>query len=580
MFLFVIIAPSLRILYCTLSGLSIPPATFARREKLTFRPAVCYTKPQLKKAEKEPGVCMKKAVRRAALCLITAVLLGVCPPPGAAAQAAPDGAVPIRNRADLESIAENPQGSYVLMDHIDMGDAPWTPIPFEGILDGGGYSLYNLTIRQPDPQTAISVDGNHKEYETVFAALFSRAYNADIRSLTLLGADVDIDTPLNCYAAGLVGYAENTLITDCRVFGRVALAMAGRMCGVAGLVGFGYGTASNCEADVTLTLVDNNRAEKCEQFLGGILASGYMDIERCRATVRGYASVYGYVHNGGVVGMYYVHTDERGHAGYVTGNTVNAVVRFFEANDNRRAYCSPIIGEQMHWILELGGNTVEYFENGETRDTATTLLPESCAVPVYAEALTPPACTSFGYTTFTCTGCGYSYTGLYAAPRHQPGQWEVARRAAPDQDGLRVRYCTLCGVQTDEETLISAQTCALSQSSVEMEPGQTVRLTAVVQPENATDGEVLFTSSNQAVATVAADGAVTATGPGSAEITCATRDANASAVCVVLVKTPFPATPVMLLGAGAVLALGLILILAGPARRRKKRRTRHSGPRR
>ncbi|NLW79912.1 MAG: hypothetical protein GXY32_10980, partial [Ruminococcaceae bacterium] len=387
---------------------------------------------------------MKKSFACLALCLC--LFVGVALPARAAAAPAADAIVEITDRAGLEAIAQNPDGHYRLAAHIDMGGAAWQPIPFNGIFDGDGFALYNLTIRAADPVTAVSVDGNRLPYDTQFAALFSRCVSASIQDLTLLGADVALETDQSAYAAGLVGYGENVTLTGCNVWGRVALTVGGPMCGVAGVMGFGYGSITGCTAVADLTLVDTDDTANCEEFMGAILASGYADIEDCTVKLEAWTSVHGYVHNGGVVGMYYVHTDDTGHPGYVRNNTVDATIHFFEDVASRRAYSAPVIGEQMHWVLEIANNTTLQFESDEHTDYSTPLLPESCAAPAYTEAVTAPNCTSFGHTTHTCTGCGYSYTDSYAGPAHTPGDWLVTTPAAAGQNGQREQACTLCGV--------------------------------------------------------------------------------------------------------------------------------------
>ncbi len=59
----------------------------------------------------------------------------------------------------------------------------------------------------------------------------------------------------------------------------------------------------------------------------------------------------------------------------------------------------------------------------------------------------------------------------------------------------------------------------MSQTEAELLPGATLALTATVMPEDATDKTVTWTSSDEAVATVDAEGNVTAVAPGQAEIT-------------------------------------------------------------
>lgn len=74
-------------------------------------------------------------------------------------------------------------------------------------------------------------------------------------------------------------------------------------------------------------------------------------------------------------------------------------------------------------------------------------------------------------------------------------------------------------------------------ATAEVEEGKTVTLTAKVQPDNATDKTVTWTTSNKAIATVA-DGVVTGVAAGQAVITAKAGDKEAT--CTVTVKRPEP----------------------------------------
>ena len=69
--------------------------------------------------------------------------------------------------------------------------------------------------------------------------------------------------------------------------------------------------------------------------------------------------------------------------------------------------------------------------------------------------------------------------------------------------------------------------------------GATVQLTATVLPENASNKNVTWSSSNESVATVSSEGVVTAVASGTATITATTADGtNKSATCAVTVYIP------------------------------------------
>ncbi len=82
---------------------------------------------------------------------------------------------------------------------------------------------------------------------------------------------------------------------------------------------------------------------------------------------------------------------------------------------------------------------------------------------------------------------------------------------------------------------VSVTGVTLDKTTLSLTTGESATLEAVIEPENATNQNVTWKSSNEAVATVT-DGVVTATGASSATITVTTEDGGYSAECVVTVK--------------------------------------------
>ncbi len=325
--------------------------------------------------------------------------------------------VSISTPQQLLDIRQHPGGHYRLAGHIDMAGVPWLPIPFSGTLDGAGYSIYNLRVSQLGEDTAVTVDGNDKEYDTRFAGLFSVLRGADIRNLDLKNVQVDIDTQDNCFAAGLAGFAEDTRLSNITVSGRIHLKQSNVMTGVGGLVGFGMAEVKDCTTQAELVFVDTNPDIRCEQFMGGILACGYGDVVNSSVRIRAYASVHGYVHIGGLVGMYHVHREQdQQRRGLIEGCRVHAAIDFFEKNTDRRAYCYAFTGEKLNKLVKIKNNKVLRFRDKEHKRYDKPLLPEKDENPVYTAVLTPPTATEWGFTTYTCDQCNYSYTDHYKAP--------------------------------------------------------------------------------------------------------------------------------------------------------------------
>ena len=64
----------------------------------------------------------------------------------------------------------------------------------------------------------------------------------------------------------------------------------------------------------------------------------------------------------------------------------------------------------------------------------------------FTSKVTAPTCSSQGYTTYTCTCCGYSYKDTYTAKtEHQFGSWQKTAAPTCVNEGVETRTCTGCG---------------------------------------------------------------------------------------------------------------------------------------
>ena len=88
--------------------------------------------------------------------------------------------------------------------------------------------------------------------------------------------------------------------------------------------------------------------------------------------------------------------------------------------------------------------------------------------------------------------------------------------------------------ETDNAIPVTGVT--LNRNTLSMQPGNTVAVIATVVPANATNSDVVFSSSNEAVATVNQNGQIKAIADGTATITVRTVDGKFTATCVVTVK--------------------------------------------
>ena len=100
----------------------------------------------------------------------------------------------------------------------------------------------------------------------------------------------------------------------------------------------------------------------------------------------------------------------------------------------------------------------------------------------YAAVVTDPTCTEKGYTTYTCSRCGDTYTDSETeALGHKPSEWIVDAEPAPGVVGSKHIECAICGekletaviealpVETEPETETSLETEAPTESDPKQE---------------------------------------------------------------------------------------------------------------
>ena len=430
------------------------------------------------------------------------------------------GYIEIADADGLRAISDNPGGSYVLMADINMKDSVWYPIEFNGILEGNGHTIYNLYICATNTQSYSTYDGNHIEYATNFAGLFSRTENAVIKDLRLLNEEINITVDEHVFVGGLVGLSVNTEITGCSISGRIYLYTTKKMFGAGGIVGFGTGSITDSEADVTIVTVDGNPDERCEAFLGGVLACGYSNIDGCKVKITGYASLTGYMHTGGIVGMFHKHDAADPGSYYIKNCTIEGTQYYYENNPDQRKYCYPVYGEILKKDNSVtSGNEVISFEKHEYFTYDKVLLPEKCSAPEYTEAVTEPTCTEYGYTTYICTTCGYSYSDDYVCPAHKPGEWVTVNEPTYSESGSRCIYCQVCGALLEEESI-----ARLTFKTVVEAVYQSSEQLATILPEGAPTTGITWASSDESVASVDENGKLSCIGCGSVVITGSTAD--------------------------------------------------------
>ncbi len=102
--------------------------------------------------------------------------------------------------------------------------------------------------------------------------------------------------------------------------------------------------------------------------------------------------------------------------------------------------CDPIVnGSRVSWYVTR--NSAPVFYHIDLSD------PEPPHEHNYKAVVTEPTCTEEGYTTYTCTICGDSYTALYTvALGHEPTPGEGVAPTCTEEGSTGGRVCSRCGI--------------------------------------------------------------------------------------------------------------------------------------
>lgn len=356
----------------------------------------------------------------------------------------------IRTVEDLLAMAENPDGSYVLMNDIDMTGVEWKPVDFTGTFDGNGHALLNLGITQLGDEKATAYDGNRKPYECSFAGFFGTLKDAEVMGLTLMGVEGMVVTDEPVFVGGIAGYCWNSSVTNCTVVGNMELRAHNQIFGLGGIAGYGLGAIANCEVDVVMICTDTDKETKDEQFLGGVYSTGYIDVTETNVKIQGYISDYGYVHSGGIVGMYMQYPIGEGKRGYIQHNYVEGSINFFECNNDRRAYCDAFAGEVLAVSYNLSQN-MQRFQRKEVWTYDKEMRPCMCEDSEIMEYTLPGKCTRYGRTETECMECAFIKRHTYTPFVHNVTEWHVVEEPTLRTEGLSEGTCTLCGITLERK---------------------------------------------------------------------------------------------------------------------------------
>lgn len=394
---------------------------------------------------------MKKWMMRAVCLMLAGILLaGLAFPAFASEQAATEAqeqpVISISTVEELQAIAENPSGNYVLAEDLDMTGVEWKPVDFSGTFDGAGHAILNLTISGLGDATAEVHDGKRNVYESSFTGMFGTLKNATVKSLKLLNVRGVIETDNPCFMGGLAGYIWDSTISGCTVEGVLELRAHNQIFGLGGVVGYGCGEINNCNIKVTLITVDTDMETMDEQFLGGAYASGFIDVTNNQIKITGRVTEYGSTHIGGIMGLYIRKPFDTKRVGNIVKNNVKGDIMFCEASNGGQEYCNAYIGEkqvQGYVLLDNRRN----FQSKKIRKYEQELRPCMCENPDIREYTVYSVCEKgrYGYTNWECWFCSYMENYNYTLITHNVSNWELVEAPTYEKEGLSVGICDDCG---------------------------------------------------------------------------------------------------------------------------------------
>lgn len=440
----------------------------------------------------------------------------------------PQGYTAIRSVEDLDAVRNNLSGKYILMNDIDLGEATvkdgeydingygWKPIDeFSGTLDGNGYRIKGMHIYGELPRT---IQGG---------GLFGSTYSdAIIKNLGVVDVDIDVicaDDSVRTYGA-LAGYNSGR-IENCFTTGKIRFeAESNTIVAVGGMVGDASASnriISNCYNACEIEQVE--AGTDTTLYVGGIVANA-PKVEYCYNVgglniVKTDTTKYGAViATGNLTNCYYLNTTaDQGHA----GGDDNSCVKVSKTQLKSKVYmnkwlqtgtwyidpycsfkypqliaCAQVRLEKMSWVakpeqteyevgdeLNLDGAEIELVYDDGVKNV----------VPITEDMVSGYDKNIVGTQTITVAYMSKKVT------------YEVK-------------------VKEVEATSITIES---DVDSVNL--GDCFQLKANILPENTTNKTVTWTSSNEAVATVDANGVVS--GKSAGVVTISAESANGLVAC-------------------------------------------------
>ena len=108
---------------------------------------------------------------------------------------------------------------------------------------------------------------------------------------------------------------------------------------------------------------------------------------------------------------------------------------------------------------------------------------------------------------------------------------------ATTKDGNKKATCEITVIAVEDDTpIVNVESVSLDRKIISMKVGENEILTATINPNDATNRNLIWNSSNESVLTIDQSGRITAVSSGSSDITVASTDGNKTDICKVTVE--------------------------------------------
>lgn len=451
----------------------------------------------------------------------------------------PEGYTPIRSVDDLYGINNNPEGNYILMNDIDLSQtAPggewdfgngWKPIDdFSGTLNGNGYRIMNMTI--------YGTDNNKHQF-----GLFAKLRGVIIKNLGLVNININI-TDAECIGGIAANNIYDTKIENCFVTGTIisknnTTDSWAHCCYIGAIVGdcqesydnlYGDVTVSNCYSNVNITANGNISVGEIIGEYDDFDSSSNSHIYNCYAA----GSISG---NNKYLNM--IGGDNSSRCYYLKSNGTDSKATGLSEAQMQKEQCYTGFDFDKVWYMDASSG----YNYPQLRNCPQARV-SSC------ELTTPP--TKLAYSMTDIMKGNLDLSGGILTVTYEDGVkvpvalennmiYEIYGKSGDKQAPIKV-FLKYVNAEISFDAAIEeimATGLKLNKTTYQLDRGKSVQLLFSIEPFNAVNDNLTWTTSNELVATVSANGIVKGLNAGITEITAST-DNGITASCTVTVNVP------------------------------------------